>query len=308
MKIWSNVIVGAGLSGLLLAQRLKQNGQEVLLIDKAKSVGGRMATRRDGESTFDHGAQYSSSQFLDYFNSDQWLVWFQKNEQKKFAFKGGMNKAAKHLANGLEMQLNKKVILLSNNQKNVSLSLESDDKVLADRVYLTCPVPQTTDLLKASQIDYPSYVDKIVYHKALVGLFTVSSTHDLLKKLSYVEDQGRGIFSVSNQQSKYVSQELAITVVMNTKFSENYFDNKDEDNLFLIENCFSSFLHNALGLKDNDYTILRSQLKKWRYSHPANPVEVGFESLSEGKIILIGDGFSGGSLVQAAKSAFLAPL
>ena len=52
------VVVGAGLSGLIAAQTMQQVGHEVLVLDKGRSVGGRLATRRIGNATFDHGAQF----------------------------------------------------------------------------------------------------------------------------------------------------------------------------------------------------------------------------------------------------------
>ncbi|MFM1960762.1 MAG: hypothetical protein RL588_2279 [Pseudomonadota bacterium] len=55
-------IVGAGLSGLACATRLKGAGFGVRLFDKARGPGGRMSTRRVetplGTVAFDHGAQY----------------------------------------------------------------------------------------------------------------------------------------------------------------------------------------------------------------------------------------------------------
>lgn len=56
------LIVGAGLSGLAAARTLHDAGRRVLVLDKGRGVGGRLATRRveAGEATlhFDHGAQY----------------------------------------------------------------------------------------------------------------------------------------------------------------------------------------------------------------------------------------------------------
>lgn len=58
-------VVGAGLSGIACARRLGEAGCAVFLFDKARGVGGRLATRRaqwidtDGavhRATFDHGA------------------------------------------------------------------------------------------------------------------------------------------------------------------------------------------------------------------------------------------------------------
>ena len=55
-------IVGAGMAGLSCATRLAALGHELVLFDKGRGPGGRMATRRveaDGTMLrFDHGAQY----------------------------------------------------------------------------------------------------------------------------------------------------------------------------------------------------------------------------------------------------------
>lgn len=55
-------VVGAGMAGLACAQRLQSAGLEVLVFDKGRRAGGRMATRRlplpTGDALLDHGAQY----------------------------------------------------------------------------------------------------------------------------------------------------------------------------------------------------------------------------------------------------------
>ena len=52
------VVVGAGISGLCAAGELTRDGRRVLVIDKSRGIGGRMATRRVGEAVCDHGAQF----------------------------------------------------------------------------------------------------------------------------------------------------------------------------------------------------------------------------------------------------------
>lgn len=51
-------IVGAGLAGLTCARALARAGRRVVLYEKSRGTGGRIATRRDGTLAFDHGAQY----------------------------------------------------------------------------------------------------------------------------------------------------------------------------------------------------------------------------------------------------------
>ena len=52
-------VIGAGLSGLACAHKLRDAGLDVTVLEKSRGVGGRMATRRtESGVTFDHGAQY----------------------------------------------------------------------------------------------------------------------------------------------------------------------------------------------------------------------------------------------------------
>ena len=51
-------IIGAGLGGVAAAGDLIGSGKSVLLVDKSRGVGGRMATRRHCGTRIDHGAQF----------------------------------------------------------------------------------------------------------------------------------------------------------------------------------------------------------------------------------------------------------
>lgn len=307
MKIWDNIIIGAGLSGLMLARRLIENGHEVLIVEKSKSVGGRMATRRDGDAAFDHGAQHASTLLRQYFADDLLKPWIVVNGETKYSVNEGMNKIAKHLAQGLDIRLNEKVVNLKFDE-NTTIELESGNTLSGQRIYMTCPVPQSLELFKLANISYPESLDRIQYAKALVALFRLETECTQIKNLSYSENVGNGIFSVSNQKSKGVSQNLAFTVVMDPKFSDRYFDRDDAGNIFLIENCFASFLMSNFNINEFDFTIVRSQLKKWRYSHPLNSFDADYFALPEKNIYLIGDGFAGGSLSRSAASALVVPI
>lgn len=52
-------VIGAGISGLIAARHLADTGRSVVVLDKGRGVGGRMATRRSegGGVVYDHGAQ-----------------------------------------------------------------------------------------------------------------------------------------------------------------------------------------------------------------------------------------------------------
>ena len=62
------LIIGAGLAGLMAANSLKEQGWQVTLVDKGRSVGGRLATRRIGPGRADHGTQFftARTQFIEF--------------------------------------------------------------------------------------------------------------------------------------------------------------------------------------------------------------------------------------------------
>lgn len=53
------LVIGAGLAGLACARKLKDAGADLVVIEKSRGLGGRIATRRAEDGwRFDHGAQF----------------------------------------------------------------------------------------------------------------------------------------------------------------------------------------------------------------------------------------------------------
>ncbi|MGI9177607.1 MAG: NAD(P)/FAD-dependent oxidoreductase [Pirellulales bacterium] len=63
---WDAIVVGAGIAGLMAAARVGGHGRRVLVLDKSRGVGGRMATRRVGGAVCDHGAQFFTQRTRDF--------------------------------------------------------------------------------------------------------------------------------------------------------------------------------------------------------------------------------------------------
>ncbi|MDP1922781.1 MAG: FAD-dependent oxidoreductase [Myxococcales bacterium] len=51
-------VVGGGVAGAACARALRDQGHSVTVFDKGRGPGGRVSTRREGELSFDHGAQF----------------------------------------------------------------------------------------------------------------------------------------------------------------------------------------------------------------------------------------------------------
>ena len=294
------IIIGAGMTGLTLAHRLQAQNQTTLVLEKSRGLGGRMATRRDEKNTYDHGAQFyktSRERALIPWHS-AWTesgfshLWFERDGKSFWCSHKGMTALAKNLASSVSVELNEKAVLIKKVDHKYQVIGESQKFWTADRLFLTCPLPQSLDLLDQSAIAFEPKLRDINYAKALVGLFQLSGSLDL----DYQENVSDALFSISNQKSKGMSEDLCVTAVMQPDWAEKYFDFPDVEVLKLIENEF-------LKVVSKSVSIQKSQLKKWRFSHPKQTYEKKYYQVPGHQIYLAGDALGGPSLLGAVESA-----
>ncbi len=289
----TTLVIGAGITGLALGRALAERGQAVQLVEKSKGLGGRMATRRTDSGKFDHGAQFYSLKPAMQTLHQNWVkaglvrLWFVNEGVERFAAPGGLTSLAKNLGEGLPIGLEKKVIWLEKKSGGWISHFEDGSANHAERIVLTAPLPQSLELLRASQIEIAADL-QILYAKALVGLFEGCTPF-----APYQENVGHGIFSLSSQGSKgMIAKGEGLTVVMNPEFSEEYFDS---------EEAFPK-IEEAVRELFPGFTFTKSQLKKWRYSHPTSRHASLFISPAPG-LFLAGDAFGGPSINGAIASA-----
>lgn len=101
-QIYDAIIVGAGLAGLSVAARLRTQNKKFIILEKSGGVGGRLATRRDQDCTFYHGAQFiklnteAVPPWCELINYDHLgVTWFSEGPIKHMTFPGGMTSFAK---------------------------------------------------------------------------------------------------------------------------------------------------------------------------------------------------------------------
>lgn len=113
------VVVGAGIAGLMCGRELTSAGVDVVVVDKGRGVGGRMATRRFGGAVFDHGAQYFTArppwfttEVQGWESSGVVSSWFDSGGS---AWRGvpSMTAVAKHLARGCDVRVSTAVTAVS---------------------------------------------------------------------------------------------------------------------------------------------------------------------------------------------------
>lgn len=297
MKTIKNLIVGAGIAGLTLARELRD--ESTFVLEKSQGVGGRMATRRSGDFTFDHGAQFYPScaptpieshwQKLEILSQ-----WFINNDGVYKSAKGGMTKLAKSLVPPSQILLNHLVETISPvfspTQRGWKVSVKSGSDFFAERVFLTCPLPQSLLLMARSKLSYPEALEEVKYQKALVGLFGLLEDEKLLDEINFLDNVSDEIYSIANQRSKGVSSRAAFTVTMQPSWSDVNFDKPDDIIIEKIEFGFTSYLKNHFSMTVNP--VLR-MLKKWRYRQPIHAFDIPFVE-PHPNLYLLGDAFSCG--------------
>lgn len=162
-------IIGAGIAGLTLAHLLHTRA-DVVVFDKARGVGGRMASRRVGNFQFSHGAQFFTARslafrrFLQDFRArgivHEWRPrvltlaqdekpykrdWFEPH----FVAVPGMTALCKSLAEGKDVRLGVQVGVpqqQDNGQWRLPLGNDGFSDAF-DWVLCTAPAPQARELL-----------------------------------------------------------------------------------------------------------------------------------------------------------------
>jgi hypothetical protein len=147
------------MAGLSCAGKLMSLGMDVVVFDKGRGLGGRMATRRaDGGFQFDHGVQYvaaKSEGFASVLERAEArgavAQWPQDRDDPAFVGVPGMTGLAKHLSLGLNVRKNTRVERIVDADGRWQLLWQGGDEVF-DRVVVTAPAPQIAALLPESHI------------------------------------------------------------------------------------------------------------------------------------------------------------
>src|SRR4249920_3712824 len=157
-------IVGAGLAGLMAGRMLAEAGHEVVLLDKGRAVGGRLATRRIGAATVDHGAQFFTvrseafAALVTGWEAEglvyEWCRGFTPSGDgfPRYAVRGGMNALAKRVAAGLDVRCGTLVFAIRPGEGCWAVGLDDATVVPTDAVIVTCPLPQAASLLITAEV------------------------------------------------------------------------------------------------------------------------------------------------------------
>jgi predicted NAD/FAD-dependent oxidoreductase len=149
MSETSVAVIGAGVCGVTCAAALAAAGHRVVVYDKGRGLGGRLATRRRDGMQWDHGAQHLTAK-TDSFA--RWLsslpVWRASGQSDWHVGEPSQNALVKRLADGLDVRLGTRIQSVARTRD--AWSLATEDGPLDARfsaVAITAPAPQTAALL-----------------------------------------------------------------------------------------------------------------------------------------------------------------
>jgi hypothetical protein len=304
-------IVGAGLSGLMAARTLTASGHDVVLFDKGRSPGGRLATRRIGNARVDHGAQFFTTrdplfaalvqQWIDSGVVYEWCRGFAADGEgdgfARYAVRGGMNALAKHLAHGLDVRCRSLVFGIVRRDHGWRVTLDDASFTDIDALVVTCPLPQTFSLLFGAEVAMPETLWRTDYDRTL-SLLAVLDGPGSVPHPGGV--QGDSVFTfIGDNRAKGISAAPALTFHANATWSEAHWDQHSATTLDALTELARPWFGGA--------DVVERQLKRWRFATPRSIwPEQCWQPDGVGTLAVAGDAFAGPRVEGAALSGIAA--
>lgn len=314
------LVIGAGLSGLLAASTLHAAGRRVLVLEKARGVGGRLASRRIEPHTGDHGAQFFTAH--DPAFQERVAAWetagvvrrwstgftgpdgdFRDNGIPRYRGVPGMTGIAKHLARGLDVRTQSRVSRLQASDGAWTATREDGARHEAAAILLTAPVPQSLALLEAGEVTLPepirSDLAQIDYAPCLTLLAELDGP-SRIPEPGGMWMSGEPLLWITDNRKKGVSTgpDTLVTIHGGQEFSTEHWDDSETTATAALLEAAQPWLGSA---------VQRTHLHRWRYSvprrvHPEPCLVLDTPAL----LAFAGDAFGGPRIEAAALSGIAA--
>lgn len=310
------LIVGAGLCGLMAATTLVENGSDVriTIVDKGRSVGGRLATRRMAGGRADHGAQFMTVREEKFQRHvDKWLAdgvaykWSNGwgpdfDGYPRYVMRDGFNALAKYLAaklveQNVTIETGVRIASVKAGADEWLATDENGNAYRGDQLVITSPVPQSLALLDAGNVALDvadrAELEKLIYAPCLCGLFVVDG-ETTFEEPGMAVDPDEVVSWMADNQRKGISPDArSVTVHAVPAYSGENYDAADEAILPVLRESLQPFL--AGGTK-----IVDEQVKRWRYAQPLAMYPDRFLRASSLPPLYFGGDIFGGPRVEGA--------
>ncbi len=311
------IVVGAGLSGLTAARSLAGDF-EVVVLDKGRGVGGRMATRRIGAATLDHGAQFFTTHTAEFAEVvARWVAagvaqpWFagrvgphgvdEADGHVRFRGVASMNAVAQHLAEALDVRRSTAVQAVTRSDEGWLVTTVDGAEFATDAVLLTAPVPQSLALLAAGGVelaDDDRRALQAIEYEPCLAVMAVLDGPPSLPPPGAVDPADGPIDWMTDNHRKGVSAVPAVTIHATAEFSREHWQADDETvvaALLAAANLGAGALAEA------------TQVQRWRYARPitVHPTR-HLAARGHAGLVFAGDAFGGAKVEGAVLSGIAA--
>lgn len=302
------VVVGAGMAGITAARLLSRDGHEVVVLDKGRAVGGRMASKRIGDARFDHGAQHfsaRSAQFAEVVgplvSEGVVRVWFEsdsitepeRGSEPRHVGASSMRSVCERLATGLDVRTGVTVTSVERDRGGLVLHT-AGGPMTADACVLTAPLPQTLTLLGDLAGDHHDRLASITYDPCLAAMLILDRPSGLPD--GHLAAAEGPIAWLADNQHKGISSVPSVTVHTSPGFSRHHLEEEYHDWLPLAVDAAASHLQGR---------IVEAHGHRWRYSIPTNPGTEGAIEVSPG-VVVAGEALAGARVEGAFLSGLAA--
>ena len=316
-------VVGAGLAGLTCAQKLQQAGYRVVVLEKSRGVGGRVATRRLHNTRVDHGLPYLEAQgvrsqqlikqlaqqlqpWRNHYELDPGQKLRRYASRDRYFAPLGMTTIAKSLAATLDVCCRCRVTQISYSLSPPMwhLSLEQSHNYLtAQAVVLAIPAPQALNLLAGTSSDLLDVLRSVEFDPCITAIAGYPQ-HQQLEQLApnwqavkMNDDQLAWVILDSRKRAESQPQ---LVLHSTAQFAQKYLDT---DNLQpAAEPLLRQAAHLLLPWIEQPEWI---QVHRWRYAFPRHPLADPCISSAHLPLVCCGD-WCGGNLVESALESGLA--
>jgi len=309
----SCLVIGAGIAGLIAARELRRQGVRVTVLEKARGVGGRMATRRYERGVFDHGTQYfapASPWFQSRIHewekegvAQQWFKAGQYEMDPRFLstsrYRGvpAMTAIPKYLASGLDVLTSERVARLYVESDRWRVVTEAGNHYAATSCILTPPLPQTLEILASSGIPLPGEESRIkhIEYDSCIAVLAIFDHAPEFSEQGVLELNSGPVRRIMDNEKKGVSPGAhAITIHGSASFSKDMLDAPTEDaGAALLDHTLAH-----LNARPVHWTT-----HVWRYCTVLNPDTASYAVVSrQPALVLAGDAFGSNGVEGAARS------
>ena len=277
-------IIGAGMSGLVLAKHLAGKA-DIKIFEKSRGVSGRMSTRYSENYEFDHGAQYFTARSQMFSSFLEPLVeagvvesWPAKivdlnaagevaprnSSGVMFCGTPSMNMVGKYMAREFPVSLNTEIQSVFRDEDTWFLKTKSDETVGPfDWVVSTAPAPQTASLMPDEFVT-KNRINSVV----MAGCFTlmIGLSTDLRPDWdgAFVHDSPIGWMAINSAKPDRAKALSLVIQSTNAWADENMEVDKGDVETLLIAEA-ERLIGESLG------GAIYSSLHRWRFANVVEP-------------------------------------